>query len=61
MSDGTQSPKKLSGEVSCIKVSPETKKRLVSNGKMGDTFDKVISNLLDKNCVENTEESENDS
>jgi len=57
MTNGKESTKKLSGEVSCIKVSPETKRRLIENGKMGDTFDKVISNILDKNCEKITGES----
>lgn len=46
----------LGGEITCIKVTKETRQKLAKIGNKGDTYDTVISDLLEKSCNRSKEE-----
>ena len=48
----------LGGEITCIKVTKDTRKKLAGLGKKGDTYENVINTLLEKNCDQIMEEEE---
>lgn len=50
----------LGGEITCIKVTKDTRAKLAGLGKKGDTYETVITSLLDSSCNQ-IMESENDS
>ena len=50
----------LGGEITCIKVTKDTRAKLTELGKKGDTYEMVINKLLDTECSK-IEESEIDS
>jgi|APSaa5957512535_1039671.scaffolds.fasta_scaffold67183_1 hypothetical protein len=47
----------LGGEITCIKVTRDTRAKLAGLGKKGDTYETVINSLLDSECNQNMEES----
>jgi len=52
MSSDTETKKKtLGGEVTCIKVTRDTRAKLAALGKMGDTYQTVIDSLLETKCA----------
>lgn len=55
-----QKNKTLGGEITCIKVTKDTRAKLAGLGKKGDTYETVITSLLDSSCNQ-IMESENDS
>jgi len=50
----------LGGEITCIKVTKDTRAKLAKLGTKGDTYETVITSLLDSSCNQ-IMESENDS
>ena len=40
----------LEGEITCIKVTKETRQKLANRGKKGESYETVISNLLENGC-----------
>jgi len=50
----------LGGEITCIKVTKDTRAKLAKLGTKGDTYETVITSLLDRSCNQ-IMESENDS
>jgi len=40
----------LGGEITCIKVTRDTRTKLAGLGKKGDTYETVINSLLDSDC-----------
>jgi len=45
----------LGGEITCIKVTRDTRARLAELGKKGDTYEVVINQLLETKCSKNME------
>ena len=45
----------LGGEITCIKVTRDTRARLAELGKKGDTYEVVINKLLETECSKNME------
>jgi len=45
-------PTTLGGEVTCIKVTKETRAKLSKLGSMGDTYETVINSLIAENTTE---------
>ncbi len=41
----------LGGEITCIKVTRDTRARLAELGKKGDTYENVINSLLETECA----------
>jgi len=52
-------PATLGGEITCIKVTKDTRAKLAKLGSKGDTYETVITGLLDSSCNQ-IRESEND-
>ena len=54
-------PTTLGGEITCIKVTKETRAKLSKLGSMGDTYETVINSLINSDCntavVDSDEES----
>jgi len=50
----------LGGEITCIKVTKDTRQKLSKLGTKGDTYETVITSLLENEC-EKIMESENGS
>ena len=48
----------LGGKITCIKVTKETREKLAQLGNKGDTYENVITSLLEKNCDQIMEEEE---
>lgn len=46
----------LEGEITCIKVTKETRQKLAQRGKKGESYETVISNLLGNSCNQIIEE-----
>ncbi len=44
-------PTTLQGEITCIKVTKETRAKLSKLGSMGDTYESVINSLLETECA----------
>jgi len=40
----------LGGEITCIKVTKDTRAKLAGLGKKGDTYETVINSLLESRC-----------
>jgi len=57
--NGTKSAT-LGGEITCIKITKDTREKLQKLGNKGDTYEVVINSLLDSSCNQ-IMESENDS
>lgn len=57
--DNEQKNTTLGGEITCIKVTRETRAKLAELGKKGDTYETVINSLLES--VSNKTEEEIDS
>ncbi len=56
MSNGNESKiTALGGEITCIKVTKDTRAKLAELGKKGDTYEVVINQLLDSECSKNME------
>ncbi len=47
--NGTKSAT-LGGEITCIKVTKDTRAKLQKLGSKGDTYEIVINSLLDSSC-----------
>ena len=54
--NGTKSAT-LGGEITCIKVTKDTRAKLAKLGSKGDTYEIVINSLLDSKCNQNMEET----
>ena len=48
----------LGGEITCIKVTKDTRAKLAGLGKKGDTYETVINSLLESGCNNIMEEEE---
>ena len=48
-SNGTKSAT-LGGEITCIKITKDTRAKLQKLGSKGDTYEIVINSLLDSSC-----------
>lgn len=48
----TNGMRALQGEVTCIKVTKDTRQKLAKLGSKGDTYENVINTLLENNCNE---------
>jgi len=48
----------LGGEITCIKVTKDTRAKLAKLGKKGETYEIVINALLAENCNQVMEEEE---
>ena len=48
----------LGGEITCIKVTKDTRAKLAKLGNKGDTYETVINSLLDSECNQTEEEIE---
>ena len=55
--NGTKSAT-LGGEITCIKVTKDTRAKLSKLGNKGDTYETVINSLLESDC--NQKEENND-
>ena len=56
--DNGQKNGTLGGEITCIKVTKDTRKKLAELGKKGETYETVIKSLLAGNCNQVLEEEE---
>lgn len=57
--DNEQKNATLDGEITCIKVTKETRAKLAGRGKKGESYETVINSLLES--VSNKTEEEIDS
>jgi hypothetical protein len=57
--DNEQKNATLDGEITCIKVTKETRAKLAGHGKKGESYETVINSLLES--VSNKTEEEIDS
>ncbi|MCH9040660.1 MAG: hypothetical protein IIB80_00665 [Thaumarchaeota archaeon] len=48
----------LGGEITCIKITKDTRTKLQKLGIKGDTYETVINNLLDSSCNQMEENNE---
>jgi len=48
----------LGGEITCIKVTRDTRAKLAELGKKGDTYETVINSLLETECVKTGDSDE---
>jgi len=55
--NGTKSAT-LGGEITCIKVTKDTRAKLQKLGTKGDTYETVINSLLDSSCNQMEENDE---
>ncbi len=55
--NGTKSAT-LGGEITCIKVTKDTRAKLAKLGSKGDTYETVINSLLESNCNQMEENNE---
>ncbi len=59
MPNGNETKKAtLGGEITCIKVTKDTRKKLAGLGKKGDTYETVINSLLESDCNQMEENDE---
>lgn len=57
--DNEQKNATLEGEITCIKVTKETRQKLANRGKKGESYETVINSLLES--VSNKTDEEIDS
>jgi len=55
--NGTKSAT-LGGEITCIKITKDTRAKLQKLGSKGDTYEIVINSLLDSSCNQMEENDE---
>jgi len=55
--NGTKSAT-LGGEITCIKITKDTRAKLQKLGSKGDTYEVVINSLLDSSCNQMEENDE---
>ena len=55
--NGTKSAT-LGGEITCIKITKDTRRKLQKLGSKGDTYEVVINSLLDSSCNQQEENDE---
>jgi len=55
--NGTKSAT-LGGEITCIKVTKDTRAKLAKLGSKGDTYETVINSLLESDCNQKGENNE---
>jgi len=55
--NGTKSAT-LGGEITCIKITKDTRTKLQKLGTKGDTYETVINSLLDSSCNKMEENNE---
>ena len=55
--NGTKSAT-LGGEITCIKITKNTRAKLAKLGSKGDTYEVVINSLLDSSCNKMEENDE---
>jgi len=55
--NGTKSAT-LGGEITCIKITKDTRTKLQKLGSKGDTYETVINSLLDSSCNKMEESNE---
>ena len=48
----------LGGEITCIKITKDTRTKLQKLGTKGDTYETVINSLLDSSCNKMEENNE---
>ena len=48
----------LGGEITCIKITKDTRAKLQKLGSKGDTYEIVINSLLDSSCNQMEENDE---